>query len=84
MKIDIMTLISFVAWASIILDVIALILIWRSKELSFVSKMLWVLNIVIVPLGGPVFFFVHLLIERNKEEKKLKTIREQRIKTKSH
>jgi len=76
MKIDIMTLISFAALALIILNVIALILIWRAKELSYVNKMLWVLYIVLAPIAGPIFFFVHLLIEKNKEEKKLKkTIR---------
>lgn len=72
MKIDIITLISFAALALIILNVIALILIWRAKGLSYGNKMLWVLYIVITPIAGPVFFFIHLLIEKNKEEKKLK------------
>jgi hypothetical protein len=71
MKVDVLIL--FAAWASIFLNVIALILIWRSKKWSYVNKMLWVLYLVLTPILGPVFLFVQLLIEKNKEEKKLKS-----------
>ncbi|SHH79906.1 hypothetical protein SAMN04488109_5497 [Chryseolinea serpens] len=68
LKINIMTLISFAGWASLILSIIALVLIYRAKEMSYVDTVLWTLDVLIVP-AGPVFFFIYLLMEKNKKKK---------------
>ncbi len=68
LKVDIMTLISFAGWASLFLSVIALVLIYRAKEMGYVDTVLWTLQVLIVP-AGPVFFFIFLLVEKNRRRK---------------
>lgn len=63
LKVDIMTLISFVGWATIILGIIALFLIYRAKEMSYVNTVLWTLTVLIVPAGS-IVFFIHLLMDK--------------------
>jgi hypothetical protein len=65
-----MTLISFVGWATIILGIIALFLIYRAKEMSYVNTVLWTLTVLIVPAGS-IVFFIHLLMEKNKKRNEL-------------
>jgi hypothetical protein len=64
-----MTLISIVGQVALILDIIVLVLVFAQKKMSYVDKMLWVLQVLMAPLVGPVFFLIFLLVEKNRKEK---------------